>query len=252
LAEFELPYPALLAPFKGKGLEIAVLLVAEASDGTMIRMMIERAPQPVGARRVLGKLPIEWTQRWPRMLPVVAFFFVATLGLVLAGIFTQNWELYPGAMGTGIVFAILGGITWKPARRWILLGDTRVRIEGFTERDEPCLKVSVAGRRLLGGKVSLVAIEFEWTDGSSSEFKYDPLVSVENSILEAETKVYQAELTVPPADRAPPSMTLKWTDNFIQGIRWEIRFDLENRRRKRAQIIVPVQVGTVHGENKNH
>lgn len=203
-ADFELPYPALLAPFKGGMIEVAVQFVATASDGTTIRLLLERAPQPVDAHRVLRGLPIESYVRRPGLLSSL------------------------------------------PLLRWFAPRDVRVLIEEKPGAKDAQLRVTVEGNRgVKGVRAGLVAAEFEIERGQGV-YKHDPLIEVEKPLISIGNNLYQADLTVPAAGEAPPSMILKWA-NTQHGIVWEVRVELENEKGRRAQSAIPIHVGTVYG-----
>jgi hypothetical protein len=126
--------------------------------------------------------------------------------------------------------------------RWLTFRPILVTIEDSSE-GEPRLRVTVQGDPVRGGTASLVAAEFEIEAGDRSAYKHEPLYSAEKP-LETSDQGLQATFPIPPpSEKAPPSMTLKGPQTR-QGIVWEIRLDLLNRRGKRNHVAVPVTLAT--------
>lgn len=129
--------------------------------------------------------------------------------------------------------------------RWLTFRPILVTIENPSD-GEPRLKVTVRGNPVHGGTASLVVAEFEIEAGDRSAYKHEPLFSVEKSLepLGPLDKGFHATFPIPPpSEKIPPSMTLKGPQTR-QGIVWEIRLDLLNRRGKRIHVAVPVTIGT--------
>lgn len=204
-ADFELPFFPGLAAFKGKALEIAVVAVARSTSGTTLRIVLDKAAPPSGARFQIRGLPSEHRVKKPLM---------------------SRW---------------LALLRVESAVRWQRLGDLLTILE--QPADGPVLRVRVKGGRAnRQGRARLTASEYVY--GESSLHKYDPVFTEEAAFHPSSEGGAIAEFNLPSADRVPPSLHLK-RDTTRHGILWELRLELASLRGGTAVLEIPITVDRV-------
>jgi hypothetical protein len=234
---FVLPLPPVAAPYLGTTFRIGVGIVAAADDGKTLRILIDVPPAGDDARLVLRGLPSETPLARPERF--LTGLWTALLGVALVMLGAQidaEWAYALGGIATagGLVFAAFSraGILG-----WFLLGSTRLRLEAG---DGELLASVRGGSRVAGGRVRLVAVEYEIHEGA--RFEHREITARDARLARADSGSWVARVPLPAAIEAPPSLGLR-APNRLLSIRWLAKIELETAAGRVTRSSIPVHVG---------